>query len=80
MKIKLRGIYTGLCINCSGPISDERLLSIGLCKKCLDENSNVRSWVSARKVLAESGKLNEAKRIYDFLREKRDFLLFLRKL
>ena len=33
----MRGIYYGLCLNCRGPISDERLLQFGICKKCLEE-------------------------------------------
>jgi|GEM_PF-4323951 len=40
----MRGIYRGLCINCKGAISDERLLKFGVCENCL-EKIKMKSWI-----------------------------------
>ena len=75
----MRGIYYGLCLNCRGPISDERLLQFGICKKCLEETESLKGWRQILKRLEENGKLYFAGEILEFHEKLRDFSLFFRK-
>ncbi|RJS83927.1 DEAD/DEAH box helicase, partial [Candidatus Bathyarchaeota archaeon] len=75
----LRGIYRGLCINCGGSITDERLLWLGLCHRCLSGELKVRNWFVAEKILKRDNKLKNAERIYGFFKETRDFALLFRR-
>ncbi|MDH5807172.1 MAG: reverse gyrase [Candidatus Verstraetearchaeota archaeon] len=72
----MRAIYKGLCINCHGEISDERLLNIGICENCLKE---VKDRKEAFKILSENGKLLFSKEILEFHNKFEDFSNFFKK-
>lgn len=65
----MRGIYHGLCVNCEGAISDERLLQLGVCEKCVEKTETLRGWDQLLKVLKENGRLYFAEEIFAFLQE-----------
>ena len=71
--------YHGLCVNCEGVISNERLLKIGVCEKCLDRVEDVKGWSQILKLLKDMGKLYFAEDIFTFHKRFRDFSLFFRK-
>jgi reverse gyrase len=75
----LRGIYHGLCVNCRGAISDERLLQIGMCENCLESVENVKSWKQALKALEERGRLYFAGEVFNFYRKFSDFSMFFER-
>jgi len=75
----LRGIYHGLCVNCRGAISDERLLKFGMCEKCLEDVEGVRSWKHVLKALEERGRLYFAGEVFAFYREFSDFSTFFKR-
>ena len=75
----MRGIYHGLCVNCGGPISDERLLQGGVCERCVESLEPVKSWSRLLSVLKKQGRLRLAGEIFMFLQELREFSLFFRK-
>jgi len=71
--------YHGLCVNCEGVISNDRLLKIGVCEKCLDKTEGVEGWSQILKLLKERGRLYFAEDIFTFHKRFRDFSLFFRK-
>ncbi|MEM3728385.1 MAG: reverse gyrase [Candidatus Bathyarchaeia archaeon] len=75
----MKGIYYGLCVNCRGSISDERLLQFGICEKCLESVENVKSWRHVLRVLEENGKLYFAGEVFDFHRKFSDFSMFFKR-
>ena len=75
----MRGIYYGLCLNCRGPISDERLLQMGICKKCLEKTEGLKGWKQILKRLEENGKLYFAGEILEFHEKLKDFSSFFKK-
>ncbi|MEM1566783.1 MAG: reverse gyrase [Candidatus Bathyarchaeia archaeon] len=75
----MRGIYNGLCVNCEGPISDERLIHVGVCEKCIEEAEALRSWGQILRVLRESGRLYFAEEIFAFHSRLKEFSLFFKK-
>ncbi|ASJ00256.1 reverse gyrase [Thermococcus gorgonarius] len=64
----MKAIYRGMCPNCEGRISDDRLVMKNPCKECLDEPVHADSYfqlVSAvRNALKLRGTLKEWERIY----------------
>ena len=74
----MRGIYYGLCINCKGSISDERLLKLGICKRCIESVKGV-SWKRALKILKEKGNLYFASELLDFYNNLKEFSTFFKK-
>ncbi|MEM2336539.1 MAG: reverse gyrase [Candidatus Bathyarchaeia archaeon] len=79
MVVALRGIYHGLCVNCRGAVSDERLLHFGICENCLESVENIRSWKQALKALEERGKLYFAGEVFDFYRKFGEFSKFFKR-
>lgn len=77
--VDLRGIYNGLCVNCKGTISDERLLQFGICEKCLENVENLRSWKDVLEALKEKGRAYFAHEIYDFHKRFNEFSLFFKR-
>ncbi|MEM0057703.1 MAG: reverse gyrase [Candidatus Bathyarchaeia archaeon] len=75
----MRGIYHGLCVNCEGVISDDRLLQLGVCEKCVEEAEAPRSWEQLLKVLREKGRLYFAEEIFLFHQRLREFSLFFKR-
>jgi len=75
----LRGIYYGLCVNCKGAISDERLLQFGMCENCLESVEDVKSWKQALKALEERGRLYFAGEVFDFYRKFSQFSMFFKR-
>ena len=75
----MRGIYYGLCVNCEGSISDERLLHLGVCEKCVGKAEAVKSWGQLLKILREKGKLYFAEEVFAFHQKLGEFSLFFRK-
>jgi len=71
--------YHGLCVNCEGVISNDRLLKLGVCEKCLDRVDGVRSWSHLLKLLKDKGKLYFAEDLFKFHERFRDFSLFFRR-
>ena len=74
----MRGIYHGLCINCKGAISDERLLKFGVCESCL-KKIEMKSWKQVLKSLKEEGKLFFAEEIFNFHKKFSEFSKFFKK-
>jgi reverse gyrase len=74
----MRGIYRGLCINCKGTISDERLLKFGVCENCL-EKIKMKSWKKVLQSLKEKGKLFFAEDIFTFHKNFDEFSKFFKK-
>ncbi|MEM1756924.1 MAG: hypothetical protein QW770_02680, partial [Candidatus Bathyarchaeia archaeon] len=62
----MRSIYNGLCINCKGFISDDRLLKWGICERCLGDIEAVKNFRELLNVLIEHGKLYFAKDLLSF--------------
>ncbi|MEM2466621.1 MAG: reverse gyrase [Candidatus Bathyarchaeia archaeon] len=75
----MRGIYHGLCVNCRGAVSDERLLHFGICENCLESVEDVKSWRKALKALQERGKLYFAGEFFDFYKGFGEFFKFFKK-
>jgi len=75
----MRGIYHGLCVNCEGAISDERLLQLGVCERCVEKTETLKNWDQLLKVLKENGRLYFAEEIFAFHRKLKDFSLFFKK-
>jgi reverse gyrase len=75
----VRGIYRGLCVNCRGAISDERLLQFGICEGCLEEAENVKSWRQVLQSLKDRGRLYFAEETFAFHRAFDDFSKLFRK-
>jgi len=75
----MQGIYHGLCVNCEGSISDERLLKLGVCEKCVEEAETLKGWNQLLKVLKEKDRLYFAEEIFSFHQKLREFSLFFRK-
>ena len=71
--------YHGLCVNCEGVISNDRLLKIGVCEKCLDKTEGVKGWSQILKLLKDRGRLYFAEDIFTFHKRFREFSLFFRK-
>jgi reverse gyrase len=76
--VEMRGIYYGLCINCKGAISDERLLKLGICKRCIESVKGV-SWKRALRILKEKGNLYFASELLDFYTNLKEFSTFFKK-
>jgi len=74
----MRGIYHGLCINCKGTISDERLLKFGVCENCL-ENVEIKTWKQLLQSLKDRGKLFFAEEIFAFHKKFNEFSKFFKK-
>jgi len=75
----MRGIYYGLCVNCEGSISDERLLQLGVCEKCVGRAEAVKSWERLLKVLKAKGRLYFAEEAFVFHQKLREFSRFFKK-
>jgi len=76
----LRAIYHGLCINCNGQISDNRLFKFGVCEKCLrEEPRKIKTWKELLQILREKNKLFSAEEVFSFLQSLNDFSKFFRK-
>jgi len=71
--------YHGLCVNCEGVISNDRLLKLGVCEKCLDSVDGVRSWSHLLQLLKDRGKLYFAEDLFNFHKKLRDFSIFFKK-
>jgi reverse gyrase len=74
----MRGLYHGLCINCKGVISDERLLKFGICENCLGK-IEAKSWKQVLRVLKDRGKLFFAEEILNFHKKLDEFYDFFKK-
>jgi len=59
----MRALYLGLCPNCGGTISDERLSSGNLCEKCLPEPLENPSAERIARALEESGNIKDWARV-----------------
>ena len=72
-----RTVMDGLCPNCGGAIEDDRLLSGGVCRACLEDLPARPSPHELARLLDERGRLRSYRMISDLLREyevfKRDF-------
>lgn len=79
MVVALRAVYCGLCLNCRGAISDERLLKFGICENCLENAEELRSWKHVLKALVEREKLLHADEVFHFRDEFGKFSAFFRK-
>jgi len=66
-------------VNCEGSISDERLLQLGVCGKCVGKVEAVKSWEQLLKVLKKEGKLYFAEEVFAFHQRLREFSLFFKK-
>lgn len=75
----MRGIYHELCLNCRGPISDERLLQFGICEDCLERAEEFKSWKQVMRALEASGRIRFSGEIFRFYREFEEFSKFFRK-
>ncbi|MEM0216687.1 MAG: reverse gyrase [Candidatus Bathyarchaeia archaeon] len=75
----MRSIYNGLCINCKGFISDDRLLKWGICERCLGDIEDVKNFRELLNVLIEHGKLYFAKDLLSFQSRFSDFSKFFKK-
>ncbi|MEM4217952.1 MAG: DEAD/DEAH box helicase, partial [Candidatus Methanomethylicaceae archaeon] len=75
----MRVIYHGLCLNCRGAISDERLLKFGICENCLERVDDLRSWKHVLKTLERRGNLRFADDIFNFYKAFGDLSKFFRK-
>ncbi|MBC7324326.1 MAG: reverse gyrase, partial [Moorella sp. (in: Bacteria)] len=75
----MRSIYAGLCINCKGSISDDRLLGWGVCDRCLSDVASIRDSRQLLKALIEKNKLYFAKDMFLFRDSFNDFSNFFRK-
>lgn len=75
----MRGIYHGLCVNCKGAISDERLLQVGVCENCLESVEDLKSWKHVQKALEERGRLYFAGEIFDFYKKFSEFSKFFKR-
>ena len=75
----MRALYNGLCLNCNGTISDDRLLQIGICEKCLEKTERIKGWKQILKNLKENGKLYFAEEIFTFLEKLKEFSAFFKK-
>ena len=75
----MRGIYHGLCVNCGGAISDERLLKFGVCEGCLEEVEGVKSRRQVLQSLKSRGRLYFADEIFDFHKGFSAFSMFFRR-
>jgi reverse gyrase len=78
MVLLMRALYQGLCLNCEGTVSDERLLQIGVCENCVEKAESL-SWEQLLKVLREKGKLYFAEEIFLFHQRLREFSQFFKK-
>ncbi|MGC8936356.1 MAG: reverse gyrase [Candidatus Methanomethylicaceae archaeon] len=77
--VALRGIYHELCLNCRGPISDERLLQFGICENCLPRTEEFKSWKQVMRALEVSGRIRFSREIFRFYKELEEFSKFFRK-
>ncbi|MBS7636557.1 reverse gyrase, partial [Candidatus Bathyarchaeota archaeon] len=75
----MRGIYQGLCVNCKGAVSDERLLRFGICENCLESVENLKSWKHVLRALGERGMLYFAGEVFDFYRKFGEFSKFFKR-
>ncbi|MBS7608735.1 reverse gyrase [Candidatus Bathyarchaeota archaeon] len=66
-------------MNCEGAISDERLLQLGVCERCVEKTETLKNWDQLLKVLKENGRLYFAEEIFAFHRKLKDFSLFFKK-
>jgi reverse gyrase len=74
----MRGIYHGLCINCKGSISDDRLLKFGICENCL-EKIEMKTWKQILQSLKDRGKLFFAEELLTFHKKFNEFSNFFKK-
>jgi len=75
----MHGIYYGLCINCNGPISDERLLGIGICERCIENVEKIKNWKKIIKTLKDKNKLYLAEEFFSFRKKLKEFSLLFKK-
>jgi reverse gyrase len=75
----LRGIYHGLCVNCKGAISDERLLQFGMCEGCIENVEGVKSWKQVLKALKKGETVFCRMKFSVFIREFSDFSMFFKR-
>ncbi|MEM2281780.1 MAG: DEAD/DEAH box helicase, partial [Candidatus Bathyarchaeia archaeon] len=75
----MRGIYHGLCVNCEGVISDDRLIQIGICENCVERAEALKSWEQLLEVLRENGRLYFAEEIFHFHQKLREFSHFFKR-
>jgi len=73
----MRAYYNFLCLNCSGRISDERLLKIGICENCLTKVPKQKSKIF--QILARENKLLGLKKIMRIENEYKEFYDFFKK-
>ncbi|RZN56187.1 MAG: reverse gyrase [Candidatus Methanomethylicota archaeon] len=73
----MKAIYNGLCLNCNGEISSERLFQSGICEKCID--SDIKDRKKILKILKENGKILYAEKIFNFYENFQNFSLFFKK-
>jgi len=73
----MKAIYNGLCLNCNGEISSERLFQSGICEKCIDNDIKDRKKIL--KILKENGKILYAEKIFNFYENFQNFSLFFKK-
>lgn len=75
----MRSIYHGLCVNCEGAISDDRLLWMGVCENCVERTETLKSREQLLKILREKGRLYFAEEIFLFQQKFREFSQFFKK-
>jgi reverse gyrase len=73
----MKAIYNGLCLNCNGEISDERLFQSGICENCI--NVNVKERKEILEILRKNGKLLSIEKIFNFYENFENFSLFFKK-
>jgi reverse gyrase len=76
---EMRAIYRSLCLNCEGAISDDRLLGMGVCERCLEGAEPPRGWGQLLKALRERGKLRLAEEVSAFHERLEEFSRFFRR-
>jgi reverse gyrase len=74
----MKMFYLGLCPNCGGTISSERLGSVALCKNCLEKE--IRGIEKIYRKLLQEGKLKNFKEIYEFEKAFDEFSNLFKKL
>jgi reverse gyrase len=74
----MRALYHGLCVNCEGTVSDDRLLQVGVCESCV-EKAEALNWKELLEVLRENGKLYLAEEIFNFHERLREFSRFFKR-
>ncbi len=79
----MKAIYREMCPNCSGRISDERLVSKNPCDECLDNPVHADSYfelvTAVRNALQVKGTLKEWERIYSLEKNLREVESFFER-